>query len=379
MVFHWNSAAGRDFSTTMMQSRGSSGRPRSEWAVRGFTLIELLVVVAIIGILIALLLPAVQQARESGRRTACINNLKQLGIATQSYTDAHEKLPPSGIVEEKRLKYGSSTYPVFDPFSGKMFSWAVTLLPYMEEGNLYDQFDMSVSVLEQPLEPQRHSIPSFLCPSDGAAGRLYMDEEYTKGKWLAKGNYAAFVSPFHIDLQMINPGALIGGGQRLSKVTDGTSKTVVFSEVRTRDDRLDERGVWALPWSAASLLAPDMHYNYIVNGDGTLTSTDPSTALAILEQTQQPNTLGPNRDILVRCDEDTLAEAQFEGMPCEKWKWPLGRTGYISAAPRSMHPGGVNIALLDGRVDFLSDDVDPLTLAFLVDIHDAQVYTHGEH
>ena len=360
----------------MTQSSRIPGSAHSSRLVSGFTLIELLVVVAIIGILIAMLLPAVQQARESGRRVSCVNNLRQLAVASLSYNDVYKQLPPSGIVEQKQLTYGSKSYPVFDQLSGKMFSWAVVLLPFMEEQNLHDQFDMNASVLEQTHEPQEHSVASLLCPSDAAQGRMYMDEEFTQGKWFAKGNYAAFTSPFHTDLQLVSPGALISTGQKLSKVIDGTSKTVVFSEVRTRDDRFDERGAWALPWNAATLLAPDMHYDIITGGFGSALSAQ--AIQAILIQTQLPNTLGPNRDILLRCNSDTLAAAQFEGMPCERWQWPLGLFGYISAAPRSMHVGGVNMALLDGHVDFLSNDVDPLTFAYLVDIRDAQVADNGE-
>jgi len=215
-----------------------------------------------------------------------------------------------------------------------------------------------------------------LCPSDNGRGQLYMDEEFTRGKWFAKGNYAAFTSPFHTDLQLLSPGALISTGQKLSKVVDGTSNTVVFSEVRTRDDQRDERGVWALPWNAASLLASDMHYDIIAGGYSSGITAE--AIQAILIQTQLPNTLGPNRDILLRCDKDTLAAAQLDGMPCERWQWPLGLFGYISAAPRSTHVGGVNMALLDGHVGFLSNDVDPLTLAYLVDIRDAEVDDHGE-
>jgi prepilin-type N-terminal cleavage/methylation domain-containing protein/prepilin-type processing-associated H-X9-DG protein len=361
----------------MTQSSRTSGNARRGLSPGGFTLIELLVVVAIIGILIAMLLPAVQQARESGRRVTCINNLKQLALATQTYTEVHKLLPPSGTVEKKTLKFEELTYPVFDQQSGKMFSWAVSLLPFIEEGNLYDQFDLSVSVLEQPKEPQQRAVPTLMCPSDAAQGRMYMDEEFTKGKWFAKGNYAAFTSPFHTDLQLLYPGAFIAGGQKLSKVIDGTSKTVVFSEVRTRDDQYDERGVWALPWNAASLLAPDMHHDRVAAG-GYGNGFSAQATKAILLQTQLPNTLGPNRDILLRCDKDTLAAAQLDGMPCERWQWPLGLFGYISAAPRSSHVGGVNMALLDGHVGFLSNDVDPLTLAYLVDIRDAQVAADGE-
>jgi prepilin-type N-terminal cleavage/methylation domain-containing protein/prepilin-type processing-associated H-X9-DG protein len=344
--------------------------------LRAFTLVELLVVIAIVGILITLLLPAVQQAREASRRISCTNNLKQLALATQSYHDVYKLLPPSGVVEKKELTYGTLKYPVFDQLSGKMFSWAVTLLPFLEENNLYDQFDMSVSVLEQPNEPQRHAVSTLLCPSGGGQTRMYMDEEFTQGKWFAKGNYAAFTSPFHTDLQLLFPGALIATGQKLSKVIDGTSKTVVFSEVRTRDDQWDERGAWALPWNAATLLAPDMHHDRVAGGG--YGGFSPQAVEFILRQTQLPNTLGPNRDILLRCDERTLADAQLDGMPCEKWKWPLGLAGYISAAPRSMHFGGVNTAMLDGHVGFLSDNVDPIALAYLVDIRDAQVNSNVE-
>src|SRR5438046_1749293 len=108
---------------------------------RAFTLVELLVSIAIIGILIALLLPAIQQARESARRIQCANHVKQLALAALGYVNVHGQLPPSGIVAETTRTYGNTKYPVFDQRSGKMFSWAMLLLPFVEETNLYDQFD----------------------------------------------------------------------------------------------------------------------------------------------------------------------------------------------------------------------------------------------
>lgn len=340
---------------------------------RGFTLVELLVVIAIIGILIALLLPAVQQARESSRRISCVNNLKQLGLATQGYTDAHGVLPRSGIVDSVMkpiTENGLGHYPVFDQHAGKMFSWAVLLLPFMEENNLYDQFDFSATVLQQPSEPQETFVPSYICPSDEALGRYFSDPEFTSGKRFAKGNYAAYVSPFHTDLQLLYPGALISTGQKLSKVIDGASKTIVFSEVRTLDSQADERGVWALPWNAASLLALDMHHDRNQAG-AYVTGFTPQTASAY--QCQLPNTMGPNTDIIVRCPEESLAEAQTAGMPCHSSQWPIGLFGYISAAPRSRHVGGVNTVYLDGHVDFLSNSIDPFTMAYLVDIRDDRI------
>ena len=336
----------------------------------GFTLVELLVVIAIVGILVALLLPAIQQAREAARRTQCSSSLKQIAIAALRYEENRGKLPPSGLVESKTLPFRQSDYPVFDQRSGHMLSWAVLLLPYLEENALYDQFDLNRSVLDQSAEPQSQAIPLFMCPSDAALGRYYQDDEFTNGKRFAKGNYAAYVSPFHSDLQLLYPAALISTGQKLSRVVDGTAKTVAFSEVRTLDHLQDERGVWALPWNAASLLSLDMHHDEGAAG-GIFNPYWPQIAFAY--QSQLPNTIGPNADVLVRCPPDALVEAQLARMPCIKWQWKLGLNGYISAAPRSAHHGGVNAAYLDGHVEFLSNEIDPFTMSMLVDIRDNEV------
>jgi prepilin-type processing-associated H-X9-DG protein len=344
--------------------------------------VELLIVVAIVAVLIAMLLPAVVAAREAARRLQCSNNIRQLVVATLEYEEQHKILPPSGIVEPKTATVtesgGEVTYPVYDQRSGKMFSWAVLLLPFLDQENLYRQFDLEKSVLEQPAEPQEHFVATYLCPSDGAEGRLYVDDEFTLGKRFAKGNYAAFVSPFHSDLQLLYPGALIATGQPLARITDGTTKTAVFTEVRTRAHPQDERGVWALPWNAASLLAVDIHHD---RGDAGAYVTpfwpDPS----LMMQSQMPNTLGPNADILVRCPDEggSLPAAQLEGMPCIRWRWQLGLFGYISAAPRSNHLGGVNIALLDGHVGFITNNIDPFAMAYLIDVRDGKDAAHGPY
>jgi prepilin-type processing-associated H-X9-DG protein len=91
-------------------------------------------------------------------------------------------------------------------------------------------------------------------------------------------------------------------------------------------------------------------------------------------QAQLPNTIGPNGDVILRCPKSTyLVEAQLHRMPCVQWVWSLGLNGYISAAPRSGHVGGVNASYLDGHVEMVRDDVDPYALAFLVDIRDSEV------
>ena len=112
----------------------------------GFTLVELLVVIAIIGILVALLLPAVQAAREAARKTQCTNHLKQIGIAIQNFHDVHRKIPPS------RMPCSHGT-------------WAVALWDYLEEGTIADQWDPVRQYLYQPREILKIQVPVYYCPS----------------------------------------------------------------------------------------------------------------------------------------------------------------------------------------------------------------------
>jgi len=351
---------------------------------RGFTLVELLVVIAIIGVLVSLLLPAVQQARESARRISCTNNVKQLTLGTLQFEEVHGTLPRSGIVDRAFREFQPSEgltvpYEVYDQRSGKMFSWIVQILPHIEQQNLFDQFDLRRSVLDQPKEPQATFIDSLLCPSDSAEGRYYRDPEYTAGKRLAKGNYAAYVSPMHGDLQVLYPGAIISTGQRLKRVTDGVSKTIALSEVRTVDYEWDERGTWAIGWNAATQLSLDMH-TYTTDPEQRHSVLDRHTAFRLYSfQSQVPNFQGGQGDILVNCPDaysgrrDELADLQLQNMPCTKHRWELGVTGYVSSAPRSLHPGGVNVSYLDGRVEFVTDDVNPVLFSYEVGIHDGEI------
>src|SRR3954454_5009353 len=196
-----------------------------------FTLVELLVVIAIIGVLVAMLLPAVQAAREASRRSQCANNMRQLSLAVLNYESSHKLLPPAGIAQVTKDKHFDTD--VFNPFAGTRFSWIVEVLPFMEEQALYDKFDHAKQILFQDQSPQATSLPELLCPSDEAGPRHYDYREISRVAVCAKGNYAAYVSPFHIDLQMIFPGALVAEGQRLGQITGGVSQTLLLSEVRT--------------------------------------------------------------------------------------------------------------------------------------------------
>lgn len=332
--------------------------------------------IAIIAVLISLLLPAVQQAREAARRIQCANNLKQLTLGTLNYEQANGALPRSGIVERTFKEYGGKRYEVYDQHSGKMFSWIVQALPYLEQQPLFDQFDLDRTVLEQPSDPQATFVDSLMCPSDGAKGRYYQDDEYTNGKRFAKANYAAYVSPMHGDLQLVYPAAFTSAGQRLKRVIDGTSNTIALSEVRTADFETDERGVWALPWNGATQLSMDMH-TYSYSDKQSILERYTSFRL-YSNQSQVPNSQGGQGDVLVRCSKEHLAGLQLEDMPCVKHQWSLGLAGYISAAPRSLHSGGVNVSYLDGRVEFLADDVNPVYMSYLVGIQDGEIPTYED-
>ncbi len=350
--------------------------------VAGFTLVELLVVIAIIGVLISLLLPALQIAREAARKASCQNNLKQLTLAVINYEQTFRVFPPSGIVDRPAAerpdaegKYRVNGYVNFIQNKGRMFSWIVLTLPQFEQQALYKQFNFNKTVLDQAdAEPQATHLPTLACPSDNAQGRILQDLVYTKRKVFAKGNYAAFCSPYHVELQNFFAGALIGHvPQTRKRFKDGFASTIMLSEVRTRDNVKDERGAWALPWCGASLLAFDAHHlgfnqdevqsvfkNYIkpnrfrIDPEFTPTSSQP------------PNNEGPNFDVINSCTNE--ADAVYSNMPCRGY---LGSM-YWSAAPRSLHPGGVWVSWCDGRVSFLNNNVDRQQMAYMISIDDSQ-------
>ncbi|MGE3316336.1 MAG: DUF1559 domain-containing protein, partial [Planctomycetaceae bacterium] len=183
---------------------------------RAFTLIELLVVMAIIGVLIALLLPAVQNAREAARRTQCKNNLKQIGLALHNYLDAMKVFPPSFCVDGPTGTGGGE------------WSIQARILPYAEQANLYETIDFSIPYAAgSPVAVQR--VAMYLCPSE-PNDRLRDGDHYPVNYGFNGGTW-----------QVYDPFTGYGGDgpfypnsdTTTSDILDGLSSTICFAEVKT--------------------------------------------------------------------------------------------------------------------------------------------------
>jgi hypothetical protein len=247
----------------------------------------------------------------------------------------------------------------------------VLILPQLEQSTIHAQFDFGVTVYQQLQEPQARAIATLACPSDGSSGRVFRHPELTGGKAFAKGNYAAFVSPYHVENQWRFPGTIVANRrQTFAELTDGTTQTLMLGELRTRAQQQDQRGAWALPWAGTTQLAFDLHdvddpvnyarEGYVPNRLG-------------LGLNQPPNNRGPNTDMLYDCPDP--AGSQLDDMPCNVWEQGTSRE-YLSAAPRSRHPGGVQVTYAVGRVGFVANQIDLLTMAYLIYISDKQVLQH---
>jgi len=212
----------------------STLRPR-----RGFTLIELLVVIAIIAVLIALLLPAVQQAREAARRSQCINNLKQLGLALHTYHDSMNVFPPGwlGVQAAAPHMYGPSG-----------FAWGSHILPYIDQAPLYGQINFNVSCIDPLNNTARQAVLNvFRCPSDSSDNTWQIAEEGNPGNILATlptanyvGNFGSEgyedicdAAPFPAAQCMSNGMLFHNSSTRMRDFVDGASNTIFLGEHKT--------------------------------------------------------------------------------------------------------------------------------------------------
>ena len=200
----------------------------------GFTLIELLVVIAIIGALVALLLPAIQSARESGRRTSCINNLKQLGLAFHMHHDAKGGLPASRTLRE------------VDPDVWVGNGWTIDILPYIEGSVLHKSFNFKLPyyhVDNQLVILQGESL--FQCPSTPNFGRLVRLAAFNDPEWIDPPIYGAAGDYYVHHTNVVKPDktsalpalAAFDELTPFRKITDGLSKTLIVNEMAGRPDR----------------------------------------------------------------------------------------------------------------------------------------------
>ena len=330
---------------------------------RGFSLVEVIVVIAIIAMLVALLLPAVQSSREAARRVHCAANLKQVGLAVLGFHGARRALPTTVA------SGGFDPWGDFDPRGGTSHSWIVQILPFLEEQNRADLFNLSRNLFgpgkaTNGSGPQADRLAILVCPSDGASGPAFNEPSLTGGLSLGRANYAAWASPYHVEYQHLYPAVLAWREKkaRLTDVTDGTHAAVMVTEIRAAETSTDARGAWAVGWNGASVLAYDMHH-------GGQVGAPFQHSILSLGHTQRPNIRSSeiNVDVLYDCPDPDAAEAA--GMPCATWS-PWGSWRYLSSAPRSRHPGGVQSLWADGRVTFLPDTVDEIVMGYLIAIDD---------
>ncbi len=293
---------------------------RSRWPHRGFTLIELLVVIAIISVLIALLLPAVQSAREAARRAQCCNNLMQMGIAVQSYESSHEMLPP-GVVNE--------TGPVLDVAKGYGFGWMTQILPYFEMKNVYNHFNLKVGLYEAPnLTTRTNLVRSFLCPSDNGPTR--------DSQRIAMTSYVGVHHDVEAPIAADNHGVLfLNSHVRYEDVTDGTSSTLFVGE--KLNDGLD------LGWAS-----------------GTRASLR-NTGSAVNFSRPGPRPAGP-----------APAKASAAGAALGDNNEERTNPAYVGGFA-SRHPGGSNFAFGDGSVKFIKSSIGIAVYQHLANRADGEV------
>jgi prepilin-type N-terminal cleavage/methylation domain-containing protein/prepilin-type processing-associated H-X9-DG protein len=308
---------------------------------RGFTLTELLATIAIIGLLMALLLPAVQSSREAARRSSCGLNLKQWGLAMALHHNALQQLPNNTVSNNQSTPRARR-------------SFVVDLWPFIEQRNLFDQWDFSRQVwqapnggLSTPPGVCSQPLPLYYCPSDRPS-TIYRDQHVS----LARGNYSlnygnqtyGFISTTHgatapavrapfVILTYDNSNA-VAWRPTFSNFRDGLSSTLLMSEVLL--GRQDSNS-----WASSS------DYRGVITADSWFHNISPTFVTNLFMTIDTPNTSVADNNL---CGAATDSDSR---MPCTGGATVSGR----KAAARSRHAGGVNAVMGDGAVRFVDDGI----------------------
>ncbi len=332
-----------------------SGFKRSAVKSFGFTLVELLVVIAIIGILIGMLLPAVQQVREAARRITCANNLRQMALATLNFESSFMKLPaswkpPVGVV----FGQGGNT-------DVRGWSAQAQILPFLEQGNLESQIDFNLDYANTPditiagetVKMPSARIPIYQCPSetnsttrfDSSGNAIHHPLNYASnaGDWFVwdpQGNRNG-------------QGALaVNRRIAIGSITDGTSNTMLFGEVKAYTPyfrNLGQPGDIAMPATPTDVVA--------MGGDFRSNSGHTEWVDGRAHQASFTSTFTPNTSVI---HVDGGQEFDIDWTNQQEGRTMMART-YAAITARSFHSGGVNVCRVDGSTDFRSDDIDRRT------------------
>ncbi len=310
----------------------------------GFTLIELLVVIAIIGVLVGLLLPAVQAAREAARRMQCSNNIKQIALACHNYESAFKKFPPSAILDLRVTNTANNG------------SWGVhgRILPYLEQGNVYETVDLSLA-----WDGQRSidglKIPTFACPSDPGSDQIRTFDDgrpslyptnygFNFGRWFVydpasrKGGDGMFY-----------PNSFLGFHDCL----DGTTNTLLLAEVKAWTPYRRNGGPSTTVMPSTQVEAEAI----VASGSDFKDTGHTEWPDGRVHHTGFTVTMPPNSRVTLTNGGQVYEQADFNS-------WQEGRHGsagnptYAAITSRSHHIGLVQVALVDGSVRSVTESIE---------------------